>query len=35
LIGIADAKDPDYRKATQRVDRSRDRASRLEVLLLP
>jgi putative CocE/NonD family hydrolase len=35
LIGIADAKDSDYRKATQCVYRSRDKASRLKVQLLP
>ncbi|HWE37326.1 MAG TPA: CocE/NonD family hydrolase [Isosphaeraceae bacterium] len=35
LMNISDAKDSDYRKATQRVYRSRDKASRLRVLLLP
>jgi predicted acyl esterase len=35
FVNIAEAKESDYRKATQRVYRSKDRPSRLVVSVLP
>ena len=35
FLNIADAKESDFRKATQRVYRSKDRSSRLVARMLP